>query len=67
MVRVGKRPVREKNLQFCKTPFTDPIRLKKRKMDVAVEGSDPISQVGDDDLNPHEGYTEFIASKENIL
>jgi len=36
-------------------------------MDVSVEGSDLVSQVGDDDLNPPEGYTEFIAFKENIF
>ncbi|XP_052171715.1 uncharacterized protein LOC127787690 [Diospyros lotus] len=68
VVRVDKRPMRDrKKSQFCKTPFTDPIRSKKRNVDVAVEGSDAVPQVGDDDLNPPEGYTEFIASKENIF
>jgi len=57
----------KKKSQFFKTPFIDPTWLKKRKMDIAVEGSDPMSQVGNDDLNPPESYTEFIASKENIL
>lgn len=42
----------KKKSQFCKTPFTDPIRPKKRKVDVTVEGSNLVPQVGDDDLNP---------------
>ena len=77
MVRVTKRAMRDKQpSQFLKSLYTDPIRPKKRKKDILAKESDVEAvpsvpkQVGDevkdDDLNPPEGYIEFITSKEDI-
>ena len=75
MVRVDKRPIRDKMpSQFHRPPFIDPIKHKKRKKDATLEGLDvdPTPPVLDPmplgmEIVPSEGYIEFIGSNnENI-
>ena len=69
MVRVDKRPMRDRfPSQFRRPLFIDPTKHKKRKKpEVALEGSDVDPTPPAIEIVPPEGYIEFISSNnENI-
>jgi len=69
VVRVDKRPMRDRlPSQFRRPPFTDPTKHKKRKRsEVALEGSDVDPTPPAIETVPPVGYIEFIGSNnENI-